>query len=67
MEVPIANPTGENGKRARNSMIPVILKFLMLKFLGIKFYEKYALPAAVGYIVGTGFGGFILLTIHALR
>jgi len=50
-----------------NSMIPVILKFLILKFLGIKFYEKYALPAAVGYIVGTGFGGFILLTIHALR
>jgi len=34
---------------------------------GIKFYEKYALPVAIGYIVGTGFGGFILLTIHALR
>jgi len=49
-------------------MIPVILKkFLILKFLGIKFYEKYALPAAVGYIVGTGFGGFILLTIYAFR
>jgi hypothetical protein len=50
-----------------NSMFPVIIKLLILKFLGIKFYEKYALPAAVGYMVGSGFGGFILLTAYALR
>ncbi|MCC6051301.1 MAG: OPT/YSL family transporter [Thermofilum sp.] len=50
-----------------NSMIPVIAKFLILKFLGIKVYERYALPIAVGYMVGSGFGGFIMLTAYAVK
>lgn len=49
-----------------NSIFPVIAKFLILKFAGIKAYEKYALPIAVGYMLGTGFGSFIMLTAYAI-
>jgi len=49
-----------------NSLIPVIAKFLIIRFAGMRAYEKYALPIAVGYMVGTGFGAFVMLTAYAL-
>ena len=49
-----------------DSLITVIAKFLILKFGGVKVDERYALPVAVGYMLGTGFGGFLMLTALAL-
>ena len=36
-----------------------ILKFLTLKFLGTQTYEKYAVPLALGFVVGMSFGAFL--------
>jgi len=40
-----------------------ILKLITLKVFGVKAYEKYGVPLAVGYLVGLSFGAFLGVTL----
>jgi hypothetical protein len=48
-----------------SSFPALILKLLILKTLGISWYEKYAVPAALGMLIGFSFGAFVLGSIAA--
>jgi hypothetical protein len=48
-----------------SSFPALILKLLILKTLGISWYEKYAVPAALGLLIGFSFGAFVLGSIAA--
>jgi hypothetical protein len=49
-----------------SSFPALILKLLILKTLGISWYERYAVPAALGLLIGISFGAFVLGSIVAL-
>jgi hypothetical protein len=49
-----------------SSFPALILKLLILKTFGISWYEKYAVPAALGLLIGISFGAFVLGSIIAL-
>ena len=48
-----------------SSFPALIIKLLILKTLGISWYEKYAVPAALGLLIGISFGAFVLGSIAA--
>ncbi|MEM2410629.1 MAG: DUF6785 family protein, partial [Thermofilaceae archaeon] len=48
-----------------SSFPALILKLLVLKVAGMTFYEKYAVPLAIGLLVGISFGAFLLGSIAA--
>lgn len=48
-----------------SSFPALILKLLVLKVGGMTFYEKYAVPFAIGLLVGISFGAFLLGSIAA--
>ncbi len=39
-----------------------VIKIIVLKVFGVKTYEKYAVPIAVGYLVGLSFGAMVGIT-----
>jgi hypothetical protein len=50
-----------------SSFPALILKLLILKTLGISWYERYAVPVALGLLIGISFGAFVLGSIAAFR
>lgn len=48
-----------------SSLPALVLKLLVLKVGGMAFYEKYAVPFAIGILIGISFGAFLFGSIAA--